>query len=152
MTKLTIRKPKDLEFNAGEYVYLNIPSVAKYEWHPFTISSAPEEEGKEENNVQEIEQRLKMRCFVLDVFMVHIRAVGGWTEKVYELFRPRSMIEERSPSAFKFSEREKKLSMRGMLNLGFESANEDWKHMGSRYMENLKEFNRRVSSLHRVFL
>ncbi len=27
-------------------MYINIPVVAKYEWHPFTISSAPEQQGK----------------------------------------------------------------------------------------------------------
>ncbi|KAF3855483.1 hypothetical protein F7725_023538 [Dissostichus mawsoni] len=25
----------------GDYVYINIPAIAKYEWHPFTISSPP---------------------------------------------------------------------------------------------------------------
>lgn len=27
-------------------MYLNIPSIARYEWHPFTISSAPEQKGR----------------------------------------------------------------------------------------------------------
>ena len=29
-------------FNAGDWVFVNIPAVAAHEWHPFTISSAPE--------------------------------------------------------------------------------------------------------------
>ena len=28
-------------FSCGQYLYLNIPSISPYEWHPFTISSAP---------------------------------------------------------------------------------------------------------------
>lgn len=46
MVKLLIRRPKDFDFQPGEYVYLNVPSLARYEWHPFTISSAPEFEGE----------------------------------------------------------------------------------------------------------
>ena len=64
-------------FNAGDYVFINIPSVSKwesilwnqidcifprFEWHPFTISSAPEKK---------------------DLFSVHIRAAGGWTNALY---------------------------------------------------------------------
>lgn len=28
-------------------MFVNIPAIAKYEWHPFTISSAPEQGGTE---------------------------------------------------------------------------------------------------------
>lgn len=28
-------------------MFVNIPAIAKYEWHPFTISSAPEQGGME---------------------------------------------------------------------------------------------------------
>lgn len=45
VVKLRIDRPPDFEFHAGDYVYVNIPHVAKFEWHPFTISSAPEDEG-----------------------------------------------------------------------------------------------------------
>jgi len=40
------------------------------EWHPFTISSAPEME---------------------DVLWLHIRAVGEWTKRVYEVFAKKSL-------------------------------------------------------------
>ncbi|KAG0345253.1 hypothetical protein BG004_003849 [Podila humilis] len=42
---------------AGQYVFLNCPDISKFEWHPFTITSAPEE----------------------DYVSVHIRIVGDWT-------------------------------------------------------------------------
>ncbi len=45
VTHLAIRKPEDFKHKAGDYVYLNIPMISKTEWHPFTISSAPEQEG-----------------------------------------------------------------------------------------------------------
>ncbi|KAI8358699.1 NADPH oxidase [Mortierella sp. GBAus27b] len=42
---------------AGQYVFLNCPDISMWEWHPFTITSAPEE----------------------DYVSVHIRIVGDWT-------------------------------------------------------------------------
>ena len=45
MARLRIRRPVDFDFQPGDYVYVNVPSVARYEWHPFTVSSAPEDEG-----------------------------------------------------------------------------------------------------------
>lgn len=45
---------------AGQYVFINVPSVAYFEWHPFTLTSAPEE----------------------DYFSVHIRVFGDWTEEL----------------------------------------------------------------------
>lgn len=43
--RLRIERPLDFNFQAGDYIYANIPEVARFEWHPFTISSAPEDEG-----------------------------------------------------------------------------------------------------------
>ena len=31
-------------YKAGQYLYLNCPSISKKEWHPFTISSSPEDQ------------------------------------------------------------------------------------------------------------
>lgn len=46
VTHLVIKRPLHLDFRPGDYVFVNIPVIAGYEWHPFTISSAPEQEGK----------------------------------------------------------------------------------------------------------
>lgn len=45
VTHLVIKRPQFFHFKPGDYVYINIPEIAKYEWHPFTISSAPEQSG-----------------------------------------------------------------------------------------------------------
>ena len=45
MTELTICRPAGFRFKPGDYIFLNIPAIARYEWHPFTISSAPELAG-----------------------------------------------------------------------------------------------------------
>merc|ERR1739838_248018 len=62
---LVVKRPSHFHFHPGDYVYVNIPASAKYEWHPFTISSAPEQE---------------------DALWLHIRAVGEWTNRLYNYF------------------------------------------------------------------
>lgn len=42
VTRVELLKPEGFEHNAGDYAFLRIPALAKHEWHPFTISSAPE--------------------------------------------------------------------------------------------------------------
>lgn len=51
-----MKKPS-MKYKPGQYLFLNCPDVSRLEWHPFTISSAPEE----------------------DFVSVHIRVVGDWT-------------------------------------------------------------------------
>ena len=43
VTELTIRRPEYFDFKVGDWVFVKIPHIAKDEWHPFTISSAPEQ-------------------------------------------------------------------------------------------------------------
>ncbi|XP_055700750.1 NADPH oxidase 5 [Phlebotomus papatasi] len=65
VTHLVIKRPPHFYFRPGDYVFVNIPAIAKYEWHPFTLSSAPEQE---------------------DYMWLHIRAVGEWTNRLYSYF------------------------------------------------------------------
>lgn len=46
VTHLVIKRPHHFYFRPGDYAFVNIPAIAKYEWHPFTLSSAPEQEGE----------------------------------------------------------------------------------------------------------
>lgn len=62
---LVIKRPFHFCFRPGDYVFINIPAIAKYEWHPFTLSSAPEQD---------------------DYIWLHIRAVGEWTNRLYDFF------------------------------------------------------------------
>ena len=57
VTRLVVEKPTSFSFSAGDYAFLRVPSVAKSEWHPFTISSAPE----------------------ADALTFHVRSLGNWT-------------------------------------------------------------------------
>uniref|UniRef100_A0A674BIG7 NADPH oxidase 1 n=1 Tax=Salmo trutta TaxID=8032 RepID=A0A674BIG7_SALTR len=51
------------KMDVGQYVFLNCPAISQLEWHPFTMTSAPEE----------------------DFFSVHIRSVGDWTQKLISI-------------------------------------------------------------------
>ncbi|KAJ7420730.1 NADPH oxidase 5 [Willisornis vidua] len=66
VTHLVIQRPKSFHFKPGDYVYLNVPAIASYEWHPFSISSAPEQP---------------------DTLWLHIRSLGQWTNRLYEFFQ-----------------------------------------------------------------
>lgn len=46
VTHLVVRRPPLFHFTAGDYVFVNVPAIAAYEWHPFTISSAPDQPGE----------------------------------------------------------------------------------------------------------
>ncbi len=41
VTNLIIKRPHNFTFAPGDWVFVKIPAIAKSEWHPFTISSAP---------------------------------------------------------------------------------------------------------------
>lgn len=60
---LVIRKPENLIFRTGDWISVNIPSIASYEWHAFTISSSPE---------------------LPNIITLHIKVVGPWTQALEE--------------------------------------------------------------------
>jgi predicted ferric reductase/Ca2+-binding EF-hand superfamily protein len=57
VTLLEIDRPPGFEFGPGDYVFLRIPKIARHEWHPFTISSAPE----------------------VPALGFHVRSLGNWS-------------------------------------------------------------------------
>ncbi|KAJ2723573.1 hypothetical protein GGI07_002528 [Coemansia sp. Benny D115] len=54
-----------MNVKVGQFIYLNIPSISWFQWHPFTLTSAPED----------------------DELSVHIYVAGGWTNKLVEMFK-----------------------------------------------------------------
>ncbi|XP_078386184.1 NADPH oxidase 5 [Cetorhinus maximus] len=71
VTHLVIKRSPFFHYKPGDYVYVNIPAIAKYEWHPFTISSAPEQQ---------------------DTIWLHVRSLGQWTNQLYEYFRQPELL------------------------------------------------------------
>jgi predicted ferric reductase/Ca2+-binding EF-hand superfamily protein len=70
VTKLTLERPEGFRHRAGDYVYLKVPALARYEWHPFTISSAPEQSD----------------------LTLHVRSLGNFTTALHDLARERSRL------------------------------------------------------------
>ena len=67
-TVLYIQKPSRRRFDftmPGSYALLNVSTIALFEWHPFTISSAPGD----------------------DYLRFHIRRAGDWTTRLYDEVR-----------------------------------------------------------------
>jgi predicted ferric reductase len=68
VTHLQIERPPGFTFAPGDYVFVRLPEVAKHEWHPFTISSAPEN----------------------PVLGLHVRTLGNWTSALRRLVEKRT--------------------------------------------------------------
>lgn len=56
VVELILKKP-GFRAEVGQYVFLHCPSISQLEWHPFTLTSCPEDEN----------------------ISIHIRVVGDWT-------------------------------------------------------------------------
>lgn len=59
-----LTKPKKFKAKAGMYVFLNCPEIAKFEWHPYTLTSAPQD----------------------DHLRVHIASLGDWSSAMKRRF------------------------------------------------------------------
>ena len=58
VVSLIIKRPPGFNFEPGQYILINIPDIAVFEWHPFTISSAPEQDDVMSNQECSAQQRL----------------------------------------------------------------------------------------------
>lgn len=87
VTHLVIKRPLHFNFRPGDYVFVNIPAIAKYEWHPFTLSSAPEQEGNYDSSITCAKSNKIYRKCILDYMGLHIRGVGEWTQRLYNYFK-----------------------------------------------------------------
>ncbi|KAK1363934.1 respiratory burst oxidase-like [Heracleum sosnowskyi] len=61
---LHVFKPRGFKYKSGQYMFVNCAAVSPFEWHPFSITSAPGD----------------------DYLSVHIRSLGDWTAKIKEVF------------------------------------------------------------------
>ncbi|XP_010520317.1 PREDICTED: putative respiratory burst oxidase homolog protein H [Tarenaya hassleriana] len=87
---LYMTKPPAFKYKSGMYMFVKCPDISQFEWHPFSITSAPGD----------------------DYLSVHIRALGDWTTELRSRFaktcqppqatktRPNSLVrmETRAPS------------------------------------------------------
>ncbi|ERN05757.1 respiratory burst oxidase homolog protein A [Amborella trichopoda] len=61
---LHMTKPRRFKYKSGMYIFLQCPQISTFQWHPFSITSAPDDEH----------------------ISVHIRTSGDWTQEMRRLF------------------------------------------------------------------
>lgn len=61
---LHMSKPQGFKYRSGQYMFVNCAAVSSFEWHPFSITSAPGD----------------------DYLSVHIRTLGDWTRQLRTVF------------------------------------------------------------------
>ncbi|MED6198597.1 hypothetical protein PIB30_067948, partial [Stylosanthes scabra] len=61
---LHMSKPQGFRYKSGQYMFVNCAAVSPFEWHPFSITSAPED----------------------NYLSVHIRTLGDWTRSLRTKF------------------------------------------------------------------
>lgn len=61
---LYMSKPPGFKYKSGMYLFVNCPDISNFEWHPFSITSAPGD----------------------DYLSVHIRTLGDWTRELKNRF------------------------------------------------------------------
>ncbi|KAG2673645.1 hypothetical protein I3760_13G101300 [Carya illinoinensis] len=61
---LYISKPPGFKYKSGMYLFVKCPNISSFEWHPFSITSAPGD----------------------DYLSVHIRTLGDWTKELKNRF------------------------------------------------------------------
>ena len=66
-TKIIIETDSKFSFRAGQYIFLCVPELSIFEWHPFSISSAPAQAA--------VENKIEL----------HVRALGSWTQSLRKL-------------------------------------------------------------------
>ena len=93
-----IARPKNFKFKAGDYIRIKIPVISLTEYHPFTISSAPENEGK----ICYFDYIKPIFNIFVDEIWLHIRKNGDWTDKLHDYFYDLKNLENYSPPLNKF--------------------------------------------------
>ncbi|KAG6478106.1 respiratory burst oxidase homolog protein C-like [Zingiber officinale] len=61
---LHVSKPPGFRYHSGQYIFVNCAAVSPFQWHPFSITSAPQD----------------------DYVSVHIRTLGDWTRQLKSVF------------------------------------------------------------------
>ncbi|XP_022933606.1 respiratory burst oxidase homolog protein A-like [Cucurbita moschata] len=75
---LKLSKPERFKYRSGMYVLIQCPQISPFEWHPFSLTSAPQD------------THLSM----------HIRNLGDWSYELYSLFHEGTSASKEYPKIF----------------------------------------------------
>jgi hypothetical protein len=70
VVELSFAKSEGFDFNPGQYIYLAVPELSVFEWHPFSLSSSPRQK----------------------LVTLHIRKAGTWTTALFNLAKSKKEI------------------------------------------------------------
>ncbi|BBN10086.1 ferric-chelate reductase [Marchantia polymorpha subsp. ruderalis] len=62
--ELKFAKPDNLEYNALSFMYVLVPGISKYEWHPFSVASSPLDETNQ--------------------ICIYIKPLGSYTKDIHD--------------------------------------------------------------------
>lgn len=71
VVQVSFRKTEAFSYNPGQYIYLSIPEITWLEWHPFSISSCPNQ----------------------PIVTLHIRKAGNWTTALFQLANKKKVVD-----------------------------------------------------------
>jgi len=71
VVELSFSKNDGFDFNPGQYIYIAVPKLGYLEWHPFSLSSSPQQK----------------------MVTLHIRKAGGWTNALYDMAKKQAEID-----------------------------------------------------------
>ncbi|KAL1817153.1 hypothetical protein ACET3Z_019727 [Daucus carota] len=72
---LYMSRPPPFKYKSGMYLFVKCPDLSNYEWHPFSITSAPGD----------------------DYLSIHIRALGDWTNELKDRFERICEVQDAKP-------------------------------------------------------
>jgi Ca2+-binding EF-hand superfamily protein len=61
VTNLQIERPEGFDYRPADYMFVRVPAVSRFEWHPFTISSSPDD----------------------PMLGLHVRSLGNWSRALF---------------------------------------------------------------------
>lgn len=71
-----VTKPKRFQYKPGMYVFANCPRISRFEWHPYSLTSAPEDE----------------------YIRLHIAPLGDWSSAVASELSSEDILREQAES------------------------------------------------------
>ncbi|KAI7732565.1 hypothetical protein M8C21_024171 [Ambrosia artemisiifolia] len=81
---LYMTKPIGFKYKSGMYLFVQCPQISRFEWHPFSITSAPGD----------------------NYLSVHIRTLGDWTKALREEFAKACEPRQKNPTERKLARME----------------------------------------------